>query len=76
MNSAISQRTQVKNTWKNMYTDEYLIDSGPIHLKSAVIQTLCVKRIFLSTHEEKSNKQISSANRKRDTWHEELTNCC
>lgn len=40
------------NTWKNMYTDEYLIDSGPTHLESAVIQT-CVKHLFFSTHKEK-----------------------
>lgn len=30
MTSAISQRTQVKNTCKNMYTDDYLTDSGPL----------------------------------------------
>lgn len=41
-----------------MYTDEYLIDSSSTNLESGVIQTLCVKHIFLSTHEEKSNKQI------------------
>lgn len=63
MNSAISQRTQVKNTWKNMYTDGYLIDWGPMNMESGVIQTLCVKYIFLSTHEERSDKQINSANR-------------
>ena len=54
MNSAIFQRTQVKNTWKKVYTEEYLIDAGPIHLESAVIQMLCVKHIFLSNHKEKN----------------------
>lgn len=78
MNSAISQRTQVKSTWKNMYTDEYLIDWGPMNVESGVIQTLCVKHIFLSPLEEKSDKQSNSANRssREISDRQELTNCC
>lgn len=42
MNSEISQTTQVKNTWKNMYADEYLTDPSPINLESGVIQRFSV----------------------------------
>lgn len=63
MNSAILQTTQVKNTWRNMHTDEYLTDSGAINSESGGIQTFYVTYIFLSACEEKSDKQICNANK-------------
>ena len=63
MNSAILQTTQVKNTWRNMHTDEYLTDSGAVNLESGDIQTFYVTYIFLSACEEKSDKQIRSENK-------------
>lgn len=77
MNSEISQTTQVKNTWKNMYADEYLTDSSPINLESGVIQRFCVTYIFLSAYEEKSDKQVNSANKSSQEISDiqELTNC-
>ena len=46
-----------------MHTDEYLTDSGAINLESGGIQTFYVTCIFLSACEEKSDKQICSANK-------------
>lgn len=39
MNSAISQKAQVKNAWQNMHTD--LTDSGPINLESSHSDIVC-----------------------------------